>query len=134
MELVLSGILYLETNILNYLLEDHKQHSVKVAQILDDYTKANDNSLLTSAVAITEFLAGTVSSSLETLHKIPRLIFKALDETLAEQAGSLQRQNSLQIGDAIHLAMSISVGSELFFTNDKQLAKVASKYMVIKSL
>jgi predicted nucleic acid-binding protein len=133
-ELAMSRILYLDTNILIYLLEDHENLSVKVAQILDDYTKTNDSALLTSAVAITEFLAGTVSSSLETLHKIPGLTFKDLDETLAEQAGTLQRQNNLQIGDAMHLATAISGGSEFLFTNDKQLAKVASKYIAIKGL
>lgn len=130
----MSRILYLDTNILIYLLEDHEQQSVRVAQALDDYTKTNDGILLTSVVAITEFLVGTVSSSLETLHKIPRLIFKEFDETLAEQAGTLQRQNNFQIGDAIHLATAISTGSEFFFTNDKQLKKVASKYIATTSL
>lgn len=126
-------MMYLDTNILIYLLERHDTYSELVAAALEQATKAHD-SLVTSAITVTEFLAGTVSSNLGTLHKVPRLRFVSLDESLAEQAALLQRESNLKIGDAIHLATAIEHRAETFFTNDRQLAKIAKKYLPVKQL
>jgi len=127
-----ARILYLDTNILIYLLERHESYSAKVAEDLEAYTKTG--LLGTSTITITEFLAGTVSSNLSTIRKIPKLSFLTLDEVLAENAALLQRKTRLQIGDAIHLATAMQLQAECFFTNDKQLAKVAQAYLPVKSL
>ncbi len=126
-------LLYLDTNILIYLLERHEPHSTKVAEILETYT-ANDGALATSAITVTEFLAGTLSSNLAIIRKIPKLNFAILDEALAEKAALLQRKTKLQIGDAIHLATAVQLQVEQFFTNDKQFAKIAQAYLLVKSL
>lgn len=127
-------MIYVDTNILIYLLEGHEEHGEVVADLLESLT-AQGESLMTSAITITEFLAGTRSSSLSTLHQVPRLQFITLDELLAEQAAKLQRKHSsLQIGDAIHLATAIQSQATLLFTNDKFLSKIASGYMEVKRL
>ncbi len=104
-----------------------------VANALEAYTNAG-NTLVTSAIAITEFLAGTNASNLSTLQSVPKLSFVMLDEELAEKAALLQRKTRLCIGDAIHLATALQLEAEYFFTNDKQLAKVAKIYMPVKGL
>ncbi len=126
--------LYLDTNILIYLLERHETYSESVAKKLDEFTSSSNGVLMTSAITIVEFLAGTDSKSSQLLQKVPHLQFVSLDENLAEQAGLLQRDNKLQIGDAIHLATAIHIGVEAFFTNDKRLGKVASKYVAVHGL
>ena len=133
MEVTGQQRMYLDTNILIYLLEQHGTYSRQVAQALEESTQSAEK-LVTSTITVTEFLAGTAASSLSTLQMIPRLLFISLDEALAEQAALLQRKNNLQIGDAIHLATAIENQAKVFFTNDKQLAKIAQRYMNIKQL
>jgi len=125
--------MYLDTNILIYLLEQHNDYSERVADVLEEIAH-NNGQLVTSVITVTEFLAGTESSSLVTLQKVPRLQFAHLSEGLAEKAACLQNKESLQIGDAIHLATALEQGADTFFTNDKQLAKIAKNYMKIEQL
>jgi predicted nucleic acid-binding protein len=126
-------MMYLDTNILIYLLEQHETYSEAVAQTLEEATQ-DSGTLITSAITVTEFLAGTASSSLETLRKVPQLQFISLDDSLAEQAALLQRKNNLQIGDAIHLATALGQQADTFFTNDKHLAKIAKSYLAVQQL
>jgi predicted nucleic acid-binding protein len=129
----MAQLLYVDTNILIYLLERHTHYSQRVANELDNFTADPDAKLVTSAITVTEFLAGTKSSSLATLHNVPRLELIALDAQLAEKAGDIMRKNSIQIGDAIHLATAIHLSADLLFTNDKQLIKLAEKYLESKA-
>jgi predicted nucleic acid-binding protein len=122
-------MMYLDTNILVYLLEDHGNLSIQVADTLE----ASSGQLTSSAIAITEFLAGT-DAPLSALQQIPKLDFVNLDDIVAENAGHLQRKHKLHIGDSIHLASAISVQATLFFTNDKKLAKIANNYLKTQTL
>ena len=126
-------MLYLDTNILIYLFELHDPYSKKVAIILEEFTDSGKQ-LVTSAVTVTEFLAGTTLSSLETLHKVPKLNIIPVDENIAEQAAIIQRKNSIKIGDSIHLATAISQKADAFFTNDKKLIKVVDNYLSVISM
>jgi predicted nucleic acid-binding protein len=126
-------MLYIDTNILIYLFELHDPYSKKVATILEEFTDSG-NQLVTSAVTVTEFLTGTTLSSLETLHKVPKLNIISVNENIAEQAAILQRKNSIKIGDSIHLATAIQQKTEAFFTNDKRLTKIVEKYIPVISL
>lgn len=125
-------MLYLDTNILIYLFESHDLYSQQVATILEEFTRTN-KALMTSVVTITEFLAGTDSSSLRTLHQVPNLMIVPLDEALAEESAILQRKYKIQIGDSIHLATAIQQHAESFFTNDKKLAEIVKKHMSVVS-
>ncbi len=126
-------MVYLDTNILVYLLEQHAEYSQQVASTLEAAAQRGET-FFSSTITITEFLAGTTSSTLDTLHRVPGLHFVALDETLAEAAALLQRKENLQIGDAIHLATALHHKASLLFTNDRQLAKVGSTYLSVKTL
>jgi len=126
-------MLYLDTNILIYLFEIHDPFSKQVATILEEFTSGGKQ-LVTSTITITEFLAGTTSSSLETLNQVPNLCIIPVDENLAEQAAILQRDTNIKIGDSIHLATAIKQKTEAFFTNDKKLSKIVEKYMSVVSL
>ena len=97
---------FLDTNILIYLFELHEPYSKQVSRVLEEYTKGG-KLLATSVITVTEFLAGTNSSSLGTLHQVPNLKIIPLDESLAEKAAILQRKHKIQIGDSIHLATAI---------------------------
>ena len=125
--------MYVDTNILIYLFELHDPYSQQVASMLEKNSQEG-KLLMTSVITITEFLAGTISSTLETLRQVPNLDFITLDEDLAEQSAILQRKHKLQIGDSIHLASAIKNNTETFFSNDKQLLKVVEKYMSVRSL
>lgn len=127
-------MIYIDTNILIYLLEGHAHYGNQVAAVLDELTKQG-HTLATSVITVTEFLAGTSSSRLETLQQVPRLDFVILDETIAEQAAVLRRKHpSLQIGDAIHIATALRGQATLFFTNDRPLAQVTAEYVQTKTL
>ncbi len=126
----MKNTIYLDTNILIYLLEKHKNYSKNVATILDTYSKKG-YLFLSSVITVTEFLAGTISASLDTLHQVPRFCLINLNEDLAQKAAVLQKNNHMQIGDAIHLATAIEQKTELFFTNDKILANIVKNYMSV---
>ena len=126
-------MLYIDTNILIYLFELHDPYSQKVATILEGFTSGGKQ-LVTSTITITEFLAGTTLSSLETLHKVPKLNFIPVDENIAERAAILQRKNNTVIGNSIHLASAIQQEAEAFFSNNKTLTRVVEKYMSVISL
>lgn len=126
-------MIYLDTNILIYLFENHIIYSERVANKLEDYATLGEE-FITSSIAVTEFLAGTESSSLATLHQVPSLKIVTLDETIAEQAALLQRKMNINIGDSIHLATALHLHAGAFFTNDKKLSKVVEKYISVVSV
>ena len=126
-------MLYLDTNILIYLFEKHDRFSNQVASILEKYTNQNKQ-LITSVITVTEFLASTTSSTLQTLHQVPNLSIIFLDSTLAEQAAQLQRKEKINIGDAIHLATALQHNALSFFTNDRPLSKIVEKYIPVINL
>jgi predicted nucleic acid-binding protein len=125
--------MYIDTNILIYLLEQHKQYSTAAADILQAHTDGGGK-LITASLTITEFMAGTTASDSSVLHRVPNLAFITLDTSLAEQAAQLQRKAKLHIGDAIHLATALQAQAECFFSNDQQLLKIAQQYLPVKSL
>lgn len=125
--------MYLDTNILIYLLEGNEQYSGAIADILQDYTQ-NDAPLITSVITITEFLAGTSAPNTDIIHHIPGLVFHGIDERLAEEAALIQRKTNLHIGDAIHLATAIHVKADRFFTHDARLRKAAAQYFPVQNI
>ena len=70
----------------------------------------------------------------ETLHQLSQLYPVPLDEKLAAQTAELQRKESLKMGDAIPLATALPQKAMLLSTNDTQLAKIAKKYLPIRTL
>ncbi len=126
-------MVYLDTNILVYLLEGHLGYSRKVAVELDNLRNDGEQ-FLTSVITVTEFLAGTSASTITPLRRLNSLQILNLNEDLAVSAAKLQKKHGMKIGDAIHLATAVEQRAELFFTNDKQLAAVAKRYIKVKTL
>jgi predicted nucleic acid-binding protein len=126
-------MLYLDTNVLIYLLEGHRSYAGGVADTLESQTQAGEP-LVTSIITVAEFYAGTKSEDLTLLRQIPRLQFIVLNMEVAEQAALIQKNEKLLIGDAIHLATAIWRKADTFFTNDKALARAAGKYLAVMPL
>lgn len=123
-------MIYLDTNILVYLLESRKQAQF-IAQTLTDA----DQPVATSVLTITEFLCGVSDPSAKhALYSVPTLTFIDVDTDIAEHAATLQKKHNLKIGDAIHLATALNKKSKALFTNDLKLAQVAKLYVEVLSL
>lgn len=126
-------MIYLDTNVLIYLMEDHGPISLKVADSLQSW-RSNKQAFGTSVITITEFLAGTKTNDRTVLQQVPHLDFYMVDQVCAEQAASLQSHHQISIGDALHLATAILHKADCLYTNDRQLAKVAKDYLTVKTL
>jgi len=126
-------MIYLDTNILIYLFENHATYSEKVAGKLEEYVEVGEK-FITSSITVAEFLSGTDSSSLDTLNQVPNMTIIPLDEKIAEKAANLQKKFQINIGDSIHLATALHLQSSAFFTNDKQLAKVAQQFIEVANV
>lgn len=121
-------MIYLDTNILIYVLEGGYPFTLSAARELE-HAQARNQQFITSTLTITEFMAGrTESPPTHPLQTVPSLTLWPVDEAIAMRAAGLQRVHSLEIGDAVHLATSLERHCELFFTNDNVLAKVAARH------
>ena len=122
-------MVYLDTNILIYLLESNEYFGESVEYEL---TRLKDDlglSFITSALTISELLAGRKDATPEMLRAIQGLLPPvAVDEEIAIKSGYLRRKHNIRLGGAIHLATAINTDCKLFFTNDKSLGKVAAYY------
>ncbi|HEX8390476.1 MAG TPA: type II toxin-antitoxin system VapC family toxin [Candidatus Saccharimonadales bacterium] len=125
--------MYVDTNILIYLLEGTSGVAVQVADSLQGYVDTTAEGLVTSTLTITEFLAGSPGDA-TLLLAIPNLSFVAADTATATHAGLLQRQHGVKLGDAIHLTTALATSCTVLYTNDRRLAGVAAEYMTVRRL
>lgn len=123
-------MIYLDTNILIYLFENHQEYASKVAAFLDENQK-NDTPLITSVISVTELTAGNQNITIDTLKLLRGLKIVPVDETIASLAGDLIAQDKMHIGDAIHFATALNAKCNAIYTNDDYLAKKASKKLKI---
>ncbi len=131
--MALNQVIYLDTNILVYLLENHPNYGMAIADTLRDRCDKGE-ALTSSTILITEFLAGSPGGSISNLRAVPTLSFYPVDETVAVRAAELQKKHALSIGDAIHLATAVEVGAKWFYTNDVRLAKIVKHYIEIMEI
>ena len=123
-------MVYVDTNILIYLFEGNKQYSMSIAEYLED-SRAKDIKLVTSALTVTELIAGNSSITLDMVEMLNNLEVVALDGDIAELAGRLQNAENILIGDSVHLATALNRKCTTIYTNDDKLAKKSSKFMKI---
>ena len=126
-------MVYIDTNILIYLLENHPKYGKEVADTMTEY-KDQGHEFVSSVVTITEFLSGTEGSNAAVLQEVALLKFIDFTEATAAEAATLVRDSGANIGDAIHLATALSSHAEVFLTNDAKLAKLARKHIEVKTL
>lgn len=128
----LAIVIYIDTNILIYLLEP-TPYSSHVADIIDTIISSGD-SPVSSTLLIVEFLAGTKGSDVDILLNLPCFQFIDLDATIAARAAELQRSTKLTLGDASHLAAALVTGCTKLITNDLGFAKIATHYIPVQTL
>lgn len=126
-------MVYVDTNILIYLFENHPEYGKSAAGALTDLQQ-HGHEFVTSVLTITECLAGTKGLALSTLQNLAHMRFVVVDEAIATTAADLQRGGGLKIGDAIHLATALQQKAGLLLTNDAQLVKVAKKHLAVQQL
>jgi len=124
-------VVYLDTNVVIYLLENHPVHGHPIAQKLTAL-KEEGESFVASTLLVTEFLAGTTGATFNDLSRFIDLEFKDVNLDIARQAADYQRKYGLLIGDAIHLATATELSPVSgLLTYDKQLAKAAAKHLTV---
>lgn len=127
-----DSLMYVDTNILVYLLESGEHTHVATERIA--HHLKSGGSLVTSVVTLTELIAGAVQDAALSLSRMSLLQIVPLDIAMAERAGLLRRQHKLQPLDAIHLATALHAGADLIFTNDRHFAKAIKPHMPIMEL
>lgn len=114
-------MVYLDTNILIYLFENHPNYAHGVATYITTCQKAG-TPLITSAITVAELIAGNKNINLKTIKLVHGLQIIPVSEDIAEYAGKLQVKNNMHIGDAIHLATALASDCKKIYTNDAKLA------------
>lgn len=124
-------MVYLDTNVIIYLLEDHPDYGRQTAKKLADL-KTEGQSFIASTILATEFLAGSTATSFNDLARVTDLTFEDVSLEIARSAAIHQQEHGLAMGDAIHLATATILSQvSTFFTYDKQLADAAAKYLKV---
>lgn len=140
LEAIPSGIVYLDTNIWIYTLENYAAYS----QDLTALFQAIDNGTLkaiTSELTLAEILVAPIQRedvaqqeickqfirNTETLSVLP------ISQDILIEAAKVRARTSIKLPDAIHLATAIGAGCTAFLTNDRQLKKVTDIPVILLS-
>lgn len=124
-------MVYLDTNVVIYLLENNPRYGRQIAQRLSELT-AKGESFVSSTILVTEFLAGTTGATYKSLAQFTDLVFEDVNLNIARKAADYQRRYGLLVGDAIHLATATELRQvSKLLTYDKQLAKAAAKHLTV---
>lgn len=123
--------LYIDANMIIYFAEadDDKQDK---AEALFAYAEENGVPLITSEITIAECLRGVFQEGkTDAEAKYRRLFYEVgffvlvpvLRETIEESA-RIGAANRLRLVDAIHVASALSVGCDVFVTNDHGIKSI----------
>lgn len=119
------GKLYLDSNILIYLVEGHAQLSELVLVAFRE-VEVHEVALYTSDITVTEFLNGAYRAGLEELaqHYLELLgtenfiTMLPLHSDVCVEAARLGATHRLKTIDSIHLACATLAGCQALLTND----------------
>jgi predicted nucleic acid-binding protein len=124
------SLIYWDTMLFAYMIEDHPQFAPKVDRILRHMLKRKDV-LCTSTFAFAEVLTGPVKEKETDLERDTRNYFRSDQVRLlpftvetAELFAQIRARHSLSAADSIHLATAAQAQVDLFITNDKRLHKL----------
>ena len=125
------SVVYWDTMLFAYLLEDHPQFGPKVVRILERMTDRGD-ALCTSVFAVGELLAGAQrTDQWDALAKARhffrggRISLLPFHLSTAELFAEMRGRYGASPGDAIHLACAAEARVDLFLTHDRRLARKA---------
>jgi predicted nucleic acid-binding protein len=124
------SLIYWDTMLFVYLLEDHPQFGPKVHRILRRMNDREDT-LCTSVFAFAEVLTGSIKGQDSGLAEDIRKYFRGnevellpFNADMAERFAEIRGRNNLSEVDTIHLATAAYSRVDLFLTNDKRLQRL----------
>lgn len=120
----------IDSNILIYFLEDNAEFSEKAGDILRSFSQKNKG--VCSEITISEIYAN--KAIINQLYLLEHLLLEPVSKDILLLAGKLRKELSLKVIDSIHVATAVHKKAKLFITNDKELAKKASKVIATKTL
>lgn len=120
--------IYIDANIVIYFLEGDDQNQDK-ATTLFRYADENAIPMLTSDITIAECLHGAYKSGKDILvekyknlfHEIGVFHFVPVEQEIAERSAEIGAGQKLKLIDAIHVTSALSVGCDVFVTNDRRI-------------
>lgn len=120
--------LFLDSNILIYLIEGHQTLGERVASLLENARRRGDT-LVTSTFAMGEVLVKPTAegdtallAKYETFFGASDLVLVPFGREVATMFAEVRSQNNISSPDAIHLACASWADVALFITHDKRLA------------
>lgn len=121
------SVIYWDTMLFIYWLEDQAQHARTVQAIFEKMTRRGDT-LQTSAFTLGELLVGPakqgatgVANQIREFFRSPEISLIPFTGGTAERYASIRAAHRVSPADAIHLASAAEAGTDLFLTNDKRL-------------
>jgi len=124
------SLVYWDTMLFVYWVEDHPQYAVRVKAIYDKMQKRGDI-LCTSTFALAEVLTGpykqgatALVSQIRKFFRPPQLELLAFETETADHYARIRSQYRVSPADAIHLATAAHAGVDLL-TNDRRLRGLA---------
>lgn len=122
------SLIFWDTNLFIYLIEQHPTFSPKVAAVRDRMLRRRDR-LCTSALTLGEALVGpklrndeSLAVEYRTLLRPPLVAVIPFAEETAEQYAMIRAGSSVSRSDAIQLACASTAQVDLFLTNDLRLS------------
>ncbi|SRR5258706_8757404 len=123
------ALVFWDTNLFIYLLEEHPAFGESVRQLRRRMIERADG-LATSALSIGEVLTGPVRVRNDAVYKQylelfsqPEMRVLKFDLEAAGHYAHIRQDKSIQPPDAIQLACAASAKVDLFITNDERLSR-----------
>lgn len=128
-------IVFCDTSPLIYLLD---RDDSRVRSQFERWIRSGED-LASSCVTLTELLVhpkrrgdrrreGRYRLYLNRLLTLPLI---AIDERVAESAASIRAEYGFKTPDAFQLAAAMTIGADIFYTNDKQLQRFADLDVIL---
>src|SRR5690349_12877229 len=122
------SLIYWDTMLFVYLLEEHPVHAERVQRILTKMQQRND-ALCTSSFALGETLVGPykkgnrdTAARIREAFRPPFVRVLPFTSEAADQYARIRAEIGVSAAVAIHLACAAQAGVDLFLTNDRRLA------------
>ena len=117
---------YLDTNVLIYLIEGHAEFLPRVAEMMLG-TKKSGGTLILSELCKCECLIGPMKNGRDDLVEKYEAAFEELtdveymgfDSSALEQVPEIAALCGLKLVDAMHLSLALQAGCDGFVTNDR---------------
>lgn len=124
------SLIYWDTMLFVYLLEEHLEYGKRVQQIAERISERGDR-VCTSVFAVGEVLTGPakagkpdmVNQLLEEFQN-PRIELMGYTLATAKRYAEIRGAYRVTPADAIHLATAAEAGASLFLTHDRRLSKL----------